>query len=489
MFLARSVAVLVLAAWFSSSSTNYYVSTSGSDSRSGTSISNALLTIQTGIEAARAGDTVYVMGGTYSTGNNIWLQRSGLPGAPITLSNFPGQSPAIQITNLDRNNGGPLLLIRDPAYDTDLTPIGYIIIQGFEITGGWYGIRYDNGHHIVIRNNYIHDNYAMGIGGTGTSILIERNHITRNGNLMCAERPAECTHVHGMYVGGTALVIRNNVITRHPAYGLQCAGFLDTQHQGAYSGFSNSLIANNTFAYNERGSGVVIWLANPGANVTNDTVRNNIFYNNGVKDGAAIIETQGIARLDCGGGHVINNNLFYSSFGQAQVNNGFVIAGCGTYNCAANNIAQADPLFVNPANEDYSLRGNSPAINAGLNVPAQGVSSDIMGTARPQGSAYDIGAYEYGSGSNIRHTAAHGLNSHEGLKISASGGVVKISNFGRNPGATVKVYSLNGAELASFDGRGSWDVVWNPEISTAGVYVINASAGNIIKKAMVFLGK
>ena len=46
---------------------------------------------------------------------------------------------------------------------------------------------------------------------------------------------------------------------------------------------------------------------------------------------------------------------------------------------------------------DYHLKSGSPAINTGLasmnSVSAP--SADIEGTGRPQGSGYDIGAYEY----------------------------------------------------------------------------------------------
>ena len=49
-------------------------------------------------------------------------------------------------------------------------------------------------------------------------------------------------------------------------------------------------------------------------------------------------------------------------------------------------------MFVDPANDDFHLLFNSPAIDAGTNT---GVATDYDGTARPQGAAYDIGAYEY----------------------------------------------------------------------------------------------
>jgi hypothetical protein len=53
-----------------------------------------------------------------------------------------------------------------------------------------------------------------------------------------------------------------------------------------------------------------------------------------------------------------------------------------------------DPQFVNATGLDFHLRSTSPAIDAGLSIGQ--VPDDFDGVHRPQGAAYDIGAYEYG---------------------------------------------------------------------------------------------
>ena len=54
----------------------------------------------------------------------------------------------------------------------------------------------------------------------------------------------------------------------------------------------------------------------------------------------------------------------------------------------------ADPRFVGPGANNFQLKQGSPCIDAGLNVSAV-VQRDLLGLTRPQGSAYDLGAYEF----------------------------------------------------------------------------------------------
>jgi len=90
----------------------------------------------------------------------------------------------------------------------------------------------------------------------------------------------------------------------------------------------------------------------------------------------------------------LNNILTASPDIDTEGNSEFIV----TYSCIPGGYAgegniDADPLFMNAANGDLTLQTASPCIDTGTSDGAPGL--DILGVIRPQGSGYDMGAYEY----------------------------------------------------------------------------------------------
>jgi len=83
-------------------------------------------------------------------------------------------------------------------------------------------------------------------------------------------------------------------------------------------------------------------------------------------------------------GTLVQNNIVSGS--NANISNH------GTGSTVSSNFV-GNPLFVNVASADFHLQATSPAIDAGITIAE--VSTDFDGITRPQGPAYDIGAYEY----------------------------------------------------------------------------------------------
>jgi hypothetical protein len=108
---------------------------------------------------------------------------------------------------------------------------------------------------------------------------------------------------------------------------------------------------------------------------------NSKIYNNTVFGNAGV----GILAGKRSQGAAIENNISY-------LNTGAAIALQGRGSAAANNLT-SEPLFVDSATFDFHLQPGSPAIDAGVSLAE--VPDDYDGTSRPQGAAYDIGAYEF----------------------------------------------------------------------------------------------
>jgi len=156
-----------------------------------------------------------------------------------------------------------------------------------------------------------------------------------------------------------ALTVRNNKIFNN--------GRGNPNHGGVQAIYQEGSVWYNNLIYNNNNMG--IWASN-GIELYNNTI-----YGNG---GAGIQATDG--------GTVVRNNIVYRNGGE-DIN----LSGGN----ASNNLT-SDPLFANPSQGDFHLTSGSPAIDAGISLPE--VPTDFEGTPRPQGSAYDIGADEYGSG-------------------------------------------------------------------------------------------
>ena len=94
----------------------------------------------------KAGYTLYVRGGTYEfSGDTIRTWNSGTEGAPITVKNYPGETPIFRSTGVDYYN--ETYVIYQQA--------DYWIWEGLEfrpLTGSAYALFYVTGNHNIFRN-------------------------------------------------------------------------------------------------------------------------------------------------------------------------------------------------------------------------------------------------------------------------------------------------------------------------------------------------
>ncbi|MEQ9617884.1 MAG: right-handed parallel beta-helix repeat-containing protein [Deltaproteobacteria bacterium] len=213
--------------------------------------------IQSALNGASPGTVILVKNGTYR--GKINIMTSGAPGNPITIANFPDHNPVI-VPGTERGNRVEF-------------NANYVVLEGFEIRGGYDGVKFYQGNN-TIRNNYIHDNLYQGILIISTdNIVIESNTIAYNG-----VDPGECQfdgvsspkHCHGIYMsdfecsGIDNIVIRNNYILGHGGRGIQWNG------QGCQSKMTDTLVDGNLIENNSWGLALYY-------NVEGAVITNNIF--------------------------------------------------------------------------------------------------------------------------------------------------------------------------------------------------------------------
>jgi parallel beta helix pectate lyase-like protein len=351
---------------------SYYVDgTMGHNTAPGDS-AQPFQTIQHAANLVNPGDTVVVRNGVYPV---LDIERGGTPGRYVVFR------AAVQWGAI-LDGGQTSHTQPDGAEYGVYLGAGFVRVQGFEIRNVWHdGISPASGvSDFQITGNHIHDvgRYCetSGIGLSGMTfindnVVIEQNLIHDIGRDSTGENG--CTpgndfwqnHDHGIYLSsGTNVIVRNNVfynISR--GWAIQC--YPDV--------LSQLYIVNNTFAFpNPHEDGHIIIAATLG----NAVIANNIFY----QPLTAGVWFDGGATSNV----IVEYNLTMG--GTAAEGNGAGVT-------LSNNLDNIDPKLVNALGVDFQLVTGSPAIDAGVTLPY--VTNDFLGTSRPQGAAYDIGAFEF----------------------------------------------------------------------------------------------
>lgn len=87
-----------------------------------------------------------------------------------------------------------------------------------------------------------------------------------------------------------------------------------------------------------------------------------------------------------------SNNLWHNNSGTWENMPWYADSGVPMWDSSP---ISTDPLFVDAANNDFTLQSNSPARDSGSSVVDGIVTRDINGIPREQGSGFDIGVSEY----------------------------------------------------------------------------------------------
>jgi parallel beta-helix repeat protein len=370
----------------------YYVSKSGSNNNSCATAqspgSTAKLTISAGASCMSGGDTLLIQAGTYTeamAGDVGFPWRSGTPSNYTRYARYQKD-----IVTLRPTSGNYVVIFTEPDR--------YIEFDGFILDGGGRGatvlktddtntnVRIKNcvlknvgpgawpnqpmvtqihgNNHELLNNDLSGSPSGYGIYLAGSNNIIDGNSVHDNG-------------AHGIHAYSDVGGVNNNIFRNNRIYNNGFAGQSFGFSPGMILGSGNGNIAYNNLVYNNWGG---IQIAYNGA--SNTQMYNNTIYNN--TGGTSCIYNNSSAS-----GTIIRNNICY------QNNGGIVIEG-GSSGVQQSNNLTSDPLFVNAANADFHLQVGSQAVDKGVTIST--VINDSDGKPRPQGAAFDIGAYEYRQG-------------------------------------------------------------------------------------------
>jgi len=404
--------------------TTVYVANTGNDSLSG-AVDQPWQTLQFAVDNINPGDTIVVRGGTYA---GFRVGESGTATAPKTIRADEGAKVLINAPGSANRHQSNIEVELFGSTVTDW------VIEGFEVANApRYGIDLRVTERIVVRNNDVHDSVSTGIfTAFSNSPMILDNRSASNGE-------------HGVYHSnsGDRPVVRGNRLSNNFGSGIHMNGDLSMQPGDGLISFA--MIENNVIYENGRGGGSAINLDG----VMDSTIRNNLAYENhasGISlyaiNGAAgssrnriqnntlvmasdsrwVINIPSSPRGRANPtGNIVQNNILYTpradrgsilTYGTAVP--GFVSDNNVVVNKFSANggkktlsltqwqalgydrrslVATPADLFVDPANRDYRLKAGSRAIDAGAALAA--VTTDLVGTTRPQGSTHDIGCFEW----------------------------------------------------------------------------------------------
>lgn len=397
----------------------YYVAKTGSDSNScakAQSQSTPKFTIAQGRACLSSGDTLIIKGGTYAERITGGVPSGTSWSNVTTIKGAPGEAAILKPTGLQR-----IIELSSERYIV----FENLILDGDNATGSSFGISLGGGsgqaaNHLRFQDIEIKDVASTGVidgpddpvntGGFNEFIRVKIR------NLGSARLP--CCPEHGFYIsasndlfdgvevydnrddrgygmhiyGGASFTFRNNIVRN--------SSFHHSAGSGGIAVRTDGTIFENNLFYNNGATGLVLTGRN--ANVV---VRNNTVYGNAGSYGQGIIlfqtgsgpislinnlvsgNSQAGISIESAPGTTVSNNLSSNNAGGNFVD----VSGQATL---SNNLfgSSFNPKFVNPGAQDFHLQAGSAAIDVGVTIGA--LTTDKDGTTRPQGSKFDIGAYE-----------------------------------------------------------------------------------------------
>jgi parallel beta-helix repeat protein len=278
-------------------------------------------------------------------GGGLYLNSS-----PVTVANNTvGFNVACCTHDTYQGGGGIYLNGSGATLSTNI-----VVSNTAFIYGG--GLRLQNSTAIIRHNTILSNSAALGGGG---GLILSQGNPEVDGNTIVANSGRDGG---GIYFAFNDSSLTNNIVAENRAtrYG-----------SGIYVVVASPKFLHTTIARNAGGDGAGIHVTYATADFTNTIL---VSHTQGITVG---IESTATLQATVWGNGVWANSLDWGG-------SGAVITGPVNLN--------GDPMFVDPATQDYHISSESAARDTGMNA---GVNTDLDGNPRPFGPGYDIGADEF----------------------------------------------------------------------------------------------
>lgn len=370
----------------------YYISTTGSDSNDG-SFGSPWATLPHALSVISGGDTILFFDGLYDEYiHPTYVVPSGSSGAPTIIAAINSRA----VTWRPTDTGTRVVTLGESA------AVEYVTLSGIIFDGVNQNGIYTHGINIAAASNCIIEDFELkncwqnGILSEGSS------NTYRNGSIHdVGLNPDISPSGHAIYEGGDNVLIERLEIYNVPGWGIQLqyttcfnceVRYNDIHDSGTINGggvvlssftasgpAAHDNFVHDNLIHDNTGSG--IWVGGGGVEIAHDhRVYNNTIYNCG-----SIGLRFGLAE-----DNLVINNIIYLNVVNFQDDSGMS-------NTITNNLVGTDPSFVDAGSGDFHLQSGSVARDAGATIVE--ITQDYEGNLRPQGGFYDIGAYEFFTGS------------------------------------------------------------------------------------------
>lgn len=520
----------------------YYVDknhSSSSDANPGTK-TLPWKTIQHAAETAVAGDTVFIRAGTYYESMQT-IHSGNSSDGPIVFSAFQGEKPVLDGAPVSSSTTGVII-------DQD-----YITLLGLEVCN-WAdtGIWIENAAYLDISDCIVH-HVECGIGiayGTHDFVFnrVEVHHFTLYGFDASPSGGDDChngiwndcvshtgndpnQNVDGFALGhGTQHDFAFNRCTAYDVYdGFDISATLTTLNRclshdcwnRCFKIWQDRVQLVNCLGYNA-GSAVVDldWDGSPGTcTLMNCTFFHGATYTVWVENPAdrlhmtncilaggenigLAFEQMGVANYQGDYNLFQNDNPdraiavgYADEFSSSQIASGAwtSYSGQDAHSVVA---SSASDLFVSTSQPDLHLSQASPALDHGT---SEGTPiADYDGNPRPSGSGYDIGAYEYQSGTGMHSDGTGGIVPQSAVLYpvfpNPFNSCVVIHFFLPYPQRVdIRIFDISGRLIQNIVSGilspGEHRAVWNAESMPSGIYLCRMTAGKEIKAVKLALEK